>query len=266
MQQVSCEDVAFLDWPVSNCRAICLLLHDFNTTPKRFTQLGEFLAANNIYSIAPELFTHDAKKINSKENDKSFCRVNKLISRINKQYNNIPIFLCGEGYGSILAMNYAQSKSDTIAGVIAISPYFKFSYAIIRRLNVFIDNIFRPNKSYFLPIKTTMVTKNANYLTDNSSIEGARCKYSAEFLTGFFRMKSAVMRNAKKNTKPIFIMLAKDDLICENSKTHKYYQSLQVEDKQINYYDEYHALTVPKDKEMVFTDVASWLKGRSASM
>lgn len=266
LSPTNCVKSELLEWKVEKCRAVCILLHDFEASPYRFSALGRHLADSGVSVIAPDILTTSGSEtIKSNEIQDGLDQVYKLILKCKEKFEDTPVFLCGEGYGGVLALKFNQSHHELLDGVAVMSPFFKFSINMVKRFDLLMNLFLRPQKSYQLPIKTSMVTKNDAYINaDNSG--GRSLKYTAKFFVDYFSLAKAVYNQTNTVKNSLFFMLASDDLISQNNVSHIYYQSLEVEDKRIDYYPEFHSLSIPQNSQSVFNDLSEWILSRTLAI
>ncbi|HAR63351.1 MAG: hypothetical protein DKM50_10510 [Candidatus Margulisiibacteriota bacterium] len=259
--------INYLKWPTTKSQGTCIFLQDFNAKPSRFSALAEYLCNNGIYGVAPDILSpdirHDREVIRSNEIEASFEKINFLINEHKKKYKDTPIFLCGEGYGAVVALYFAQAFPSLLSGVIVLSPFFDISFNIIKKLSIIRDYFLRPQKSFCFPIKTSMVTKDQWYLDALNETGEKEYWYSAKFWGEFALMSKQVLFKKKKIKTPVFFLLADDDLLVDNKTANNFFQSLQVLDKKINSYPEFHALSVPVDRDTIYSDISEWIVSRS---
>lgn len=259
-----------LEWKVDKCRAVCILLHDFEASPSRFSALGQHLAGNGVSVIAPDILIPSSggsrsETIKSSEIDNGLEQIHRLILKCKEKFEDTSVFLCGEGYGGILALKFNQNHHELLDGVAVMSPFFKFSINMVKRFDLLMNILLRPQKSYQLPIKTSMVTKNDSYI-DSEDSGGRSLNYTAKFFMDYFSLAKTVYNQTNTVKNSLFFMLASDDLISQNNVAHVYYQSLEVEDKRIDYYPEFHSLSIPQDFRSVFNDLSEWILSRTLAI
>lgn len=249
-------------WIPDEMNAACILLHDFDSNPQRFSFLGEYLKSKGIACFAPFLFS-DNDKVDLNVISESNYKIQKIIQYLKENYLSVPLFLMGEGYGAVMSLKYSLMKENELDGVVLLSPVLGFSFMNLKRFDLWMDMLLKPECLHEFPIKPSMISKDFLNVEMVETSFSSKCSYTSKFLAEYMSVVKYVSGNQSDIDLPVCMILAKDDLVADNYLSFNLYENISSVDKYINFFSEYHSLSLALNKEDVFYDVFSWIKERT---
>ncbi len=229
-------------WPIdNNIQGIIVVLHGLGDHIDNYDEFASTMNRNNYIVCGLDMIgfgkTTDISKIGYYENRKEAYKnivedVNTYIKKIKETYNNIPVYILGFSFGSVVARSYINNYSNDITGCILIgSPYidtkfmrfcrFYTSYLAVGKgwddRNVYlykktIENFNKTFENKQIPswlntnVSALMRIKDDPYATARLTLSGYYVLYDLILRS---ESKKAI-KNIRKDL-PILIMSGKDD-------------------------------------------------------
>lgn len=246
---------------VKGGKGTVVLIYGMGASANRFKDLVKNLKKNKISCYILEVQGYGKTKGLRGHVDKFEQYTNdldKLFKIVKKENKHKPLFLFGESLGGLIALKYCILHPNNFERLIAITPAL-FNIMPLPALRMFINGFVNPKKIYDMPFTPQMITrdKKMQKQIDEDPLENtlASARLNVQIL---FNMIGVGMK-AKKITIPTLILTAGKDKLVSTRVAERFYKKLRCKKKYKNYKNMLHALTVEKDKEIVFKDIITWM-------
>jgi alpha-beta hydrolase superfamily lysophospholipase len=257
------NDVYFRKWVCKNSRAIILAIHGMGAHSERYMDMAKFLNSKKIstYSIAlrgyGELFEKKCYRI------KDFCNdIKKLKEIIIKENPGKPIFILGESMGALIAHVNVMQYDNNFSGIIEIAPVYKdiMKINLLNRIKIAFLSILFPNSLIKMPFKTEELTRDKKMIFKLTKDKRETRVASAGLLLDILLNQIKVALFIKKIKLPVLFLLAQKDMLGDTNYNIKLFNKLNCDKELKAYKDSYHALTIEKNRKVVFKDIYNWIK------
>ena len=256
----------YIEWAAQETNAVVLFIHGMGAHGQRWNDLAEILKESNVSSFAFDLQGFGDTK-GRRGDIKSFDEYTKFIGElykvISQKYIRVPIFICGESMGGVIAINAALQMSKSFAGLIAVSPAFKgrLKFSLLQYVGIGLSLLLYPKKLFHVPFSSQMCTQDTEYLDKMEADKREHRLASARFLFNFLNLQKRVVKSAPNLDIPVLFLSPEIDTVVDSNVTKEVFEKLDPNKKQIKIYkDMYHALTIDVNRHQVFVDIKSWIK------
>jgi len=258
--------ITYRVWAASSPRAVLLLVHGLGAHSGRWEPLADFFLKNSIssYSIELEGF---GETVGLKGHIDSFDTyiegVLSLNGIIRKENEGKKVFLLGESMGALVSILTAARARELFDGLICISPAFKSSlkFALSDYLKIFLSLIFNPKRQFEVSFNSSMCTQDEAYLQkmDNDPKEHRLATAKLLWNIALAQIKACGLKSI--GLPVLFLIAGKEDRIADAKASKKVFNGLKAGDKEIiQYPDMLHALSIEKDRGLVFRDILRWIE------
>ncbi len=268
LKRVPNTDIIYKSWVNNENKAVFILIHGLGAHADRWKFLAEYFLNQNISSYALALKGF-ADMGNTKPHIQSFRiyhnDILNLRDQVKKMHPGRKIFLVGESMGGNIAFNLAAENPGLFDGLICISPAFanaiRFSFG--QYLELIYGLIFEPDKQIFLPFTVEQCTQDTDYQKVMKNNPQELRTASAKLLLNILLEQLHSSSLVKKLTTPVLFLLSLKDTMVNPQASKNIFNKIEIEDKKlIGYEDMRHALSIEKERDWVFQDLAKWVNGR----
>lgn len=260
--------VTYRQWNAPLPKAVLLLVHGLGAHGRRWNFLADFCLQNNISSYAIELrgfgetegLRGDVENFNIYYSDiRSLCGI------IRRENPDRKIFLIGESMGALISFLSAAQEPDQFSGIILLSPVFKsrLSMPSLVYFKIFFSLFYQPRKQFYVPFDSQMCTRDIAYQKIMDSEPQEHRLATARLLLAIVFSQVSVQFFKKRMRIPVLFLLAGKDTFSDTNSSRRFFQSLNINDKEIVLYPQmHHALSIELDREKVFEDMLKWIEIR----
>jgi alpha-beta hydrolase superfamily lysophospholipase len=247
-------------------RATLIFIHGYNEHSGRYEPVIKYF--QNHYNVY--LYDHrghgrsDGVRFFAKSFDDFILDLDAFISLVTSLEDNQEIFLVGHSMGGQILLNYlAKNNPATVTGFITSGANITLKTKI---------NIFKRYLTYslaeHLPQMKVPHGLNTKWLSRDKKIVRAYNKdpligssITARLATELLHNQKTILKYAPHITLPGLMLHGGDDHICDKKGSKCFFEKLNSKDKELKIYPGfYHEIFNEIDREIVFADMASWLK------
>ena len=253
------------EWLVAEANAHLLLVHGYAEHSGRYDHFAKFLNTKEI-----SVTSFDQRGYGKSDGLKGYIdRFSTYISDLEEIRAHIkaPVFLMGHSMGGLIATQYIQSHNDNqIKGLISSSSLLEIDPKLSPLLQAL-----APILGFLFPklqtekLDKTYITRDPKelekYMNDPLMyLGGTRARTGAEMLKA---IQEARLGFNKINL-PLLALHGDADRLTMPGGTKKLHADASSADKTLKIYPElYHELLNEPEKEMIMSDIASWILERS---
>lgn len=252
--------------PVSETKGVFIFLHGFNDYATRFKLFYNRINNLGLTVIGFDLPGHgdsSGEKGTIPEYQELTDDLDKAFNIIKSRYSDLPIFICGHGFGGSLAVGCILQHQNTVTSLLLLSPTFKPSYAlpkVIQEMTSYISNI-APNVGV-IEIEPAFLSRNPEmveqFKTDPQIYRG---KINAKTVTILSQAGSKALKQAKLITLPVWMGHGEDDRYASVKGSELFFNQIGSVDKNYKCYPKaYHDLLHDLNSDEVIQDIIIWLE------
>ena len=178
-----------------------------------------------------------------------------------RRHGTPKVHLLGHCFGAIPSTAFASQYPDILQSLILSTPaiYTKTGVYFGEKIQILKSELTKNYKYIPIHIKPEQFTENPQYLKyikeDSLTLK--------EVTTSLYFQVALARRDIKKNRQnlsmPVFIGIAAEDTICDNSANVNFFNSIPTQRKtQISYRNAKHIIEFSDDKETFFNDLKAW--------
>jgi acylglycerol lipase len=166
---------------------------------------------------------------------------------IKRQHRGQRLIMIANCWSAKLATVFAQSNYEStdhtlvppLAGLILNAPaiYTRVDFSLLTKLEIAMEFIMGGNsrsKYWPIPLTTSMLTRNTDFLDFLDSDSLRLTKATTSFFAQTFFLTKRAQRSAKFIKIPVLILQGEDDLIVNTEKLEIWYQQIAAKDKSIH--------------------------------
>ncbi len=225
------------------------MLHGFTSSPFEMRELGERLYHQDFTVHIPLLPGHGTNPANLRKNNwyDWFATAKNELFQLRKRCKKV--YVIGLSMGGTLALHLAAHYE--INGVAALAPglYLKNKFAILSHL---LKPVVRYSRKYSGPdIKADVKTITYS-------------KIPVRAISELLKLFKHVKHDLKDIYTPLLIIYSSDDHVINGKSAKTIYKTVSSQNKRIlELTNSYHIITLDNEKEIVFTEISSFLKSLS---
>lgn len=172
------------------------------------------------------------------------------------------VHVVGHCFGAIPATAFACRSPMMVRSLILPTPglYTYTDLTTGEKLKVAGSNTFRRVSYLPIPLAAEMFTDDPAY---QQFVKSDPLTLREATTTTFYQTHKArkyIEHHRQNLTMPVFMALAKHDVICDNAADQKFLDGIPAAPKRLRSYEARHILEFSKDRDPFFTDLATWLK------
>jgi alpha-beta hydrolase superfamily lysophospholipase len=252
--------------PATRTRGVVVIVHGFNSHSGQY-----FWVADQLVSHGLSVYALDHRGRGKSEGDRFYVEtiadyvkdVDALVELARSREPGLPVFMLGHSAGGVISCTYALEHQSKLAGLICESFAFQipapdFALTIIKGL------------SHIAPHAHVLRLKNGDFSRDPAVVRGmdadpliANEVQPAETVAAMVRADERLKKEFPLITLPLFILHGTEDRATRPSGSQFFYDTAGARDKTLKLYEGYyHDLLNDTGKEVVMTDIASWIRAR----
>lgn len=260
--------IFYREFECASPAAVMVLLHGLGGHSGRFSELGGYLSKSGIKTYAMDLNGFGqmtAMRGHIRNFNVFYPEVASLIEFAKKQFPGKKIFLLGECLGGLIALNFCIGHQSDIDGLILLSPLIAEKFAIPTRSKIEIayNSVFNPMNYHYAFFEAKLFTRDPDMARKIDSDPLEIRSFSARTFPSILRAMRRARANADKIRLPMLMLLAGEDKMVPVKAASSYFERIPSPDKTLKLYPQmYHAMYLDLNREVVFKDIADWLKAR----
>jgi len=266
LQSLKEQNILYRRWGPADPKAILLLIYGLGAHTGRWEFLANFFSQKGYACYAIELRGFGETKDLPRghvDSLKIYYRDSfELFRFIQKKNPGKKVFVLGESLGGLIAFVMASLYASDLAGLIAISPYFKSSLRLplYEYSLIFFSLLYNPRKLFHIPFNAAMLTHDPEHQKVIES-DPRELRFSSSGLLFMILLEQLrAKRLAKSIELPTLFLLAGKDLLVDPKESKAVFKHLKTADKTLIEYPEMlHALSIEVGREKVFSDILGWL-------
>jgi len=264
------DDVFYRHWPVSEARAVILLVHGLGEHSGRYQDLASFMNARRIAVVAPDHVGHGLSP-----GPRAFCRrasdftapLDTLRDMIDDWYPGQPCFLVGHSMGGLISARYLLDHQCEFAGC-ALSgaalemtePPSTITLWISRLISLVWPTL------GLLQLDASEVSRDPvvvqKYVDDPLVHSG---KISSRLVTELFVMMDEVVAGRAGITLPMLILHGEADAMTAPQGSRNFHAPIGSDDKALQIYPGlYHEIFNEPERMAVMGELAEWIVSHTA--
>ena len=264
------SNIFYQSWIKPNAKRVLILQHGFGEHSDRYGNIIEKLKDDDFNIYALDSRGHGRSDGKRGHVDQFQYYIDDLadlvhIAREEQKINKVS--LLGHSLGGVIALQYSLEgfNQENLDALILSSPGLKVKMDFEKEVKKFVGELV----ASFLPDTMIGANLDLNYLSHDKSVIDAykkdkltHGKVSFQMATNLFNLSKALYEKASHLHVPILIIHGEDDGIIDVNGSRDLFRHLTVEKKFIKTYAGlYHELMneLPKDREMVLTDIVEFL-------
>jgi acylglycerol lipase len=247
--------------------AVVILIHGMGAHQGRWASLMEFLRGKNIRAYGFDLrgFGSDTGIKGHVGSFKEYYEsIDAVLTLAKGQNPGKKIFLLGESMGGLIAFCHV-AKHAGADGLILISPAFgsRMNIPPSQMLTMILSLFTAPKRQFVMPFDSKMITSDPEMqkILDSDTLEHRLA--TPKLLINIIIEQVKSIYYARTIRVPVLFLLAGDsmDLLVDPKASKKIFAALhhKFRDQLKQYQGMLHALSIEKDRDIVFADLADWL-------
>jgi acylglycerol lipase len=261
-------NISYKHWKSTHApKAIVVFAHGFNSHSGYFQWTAEQLITENfdVYAIDfPGRGNSDGERYYMADYGQFVNELDKLINIAQSALPGLPTFLMGHSAGGVLSSIYTLDHQDKLSGFICESfayqvPAPDFAVAVLRGLSHVFPHahVLKLKNEDFSRNKQIVDFMNSDPLIAN---EVQPTKTVQQLSLADARLKSEMT----KIKLPLLILHGTADKATRPSGSQELFDNVASKDKTLKFYEgHYHDLLNDVDREIVYSDIVSWLNQRA---
>jgi len=256
-------------YPGKNSASRIIFLHGAGEYSEKYTRFAEWFAGRDVDVFLLDLRGHGASggPVCHVQNFNEYAQDLDIFVRfVDKGWEHKKTFLIAHSLGGLIAMFYSLNFSYAFDGVVACSPCLGLRLKVepIRNWLALFFNKFLGDKPFSSHIKPIMATHDRYILKKFRKDPLIHHIVTASFYVQMRFAMRYLAEHAHDFKKPILILQAGDDKICDAGATERFYNAVGSSDKKFKVYPGfYHELLNEVKKEEPYSDIFNWIKERT---
>ena len=257
----------FRSWhPTDTARGVVVIVPGFNSHSGYYTWVGEQLVADGLAAYAIDLRgrgNSDGERFYIDRFSEYISDVASLVKLVKAREPGLPVFLLGHSVGGVVACLFAIDNQAELAGLICESfahqvPAPEFALAVFKGL------------SHVAPHAHVLRLKNEDFSRDPKVVTAmdtdpliARETQPTQTLAEMVRADERLKQEFPRITLPVMILHGMADKATKPSGSQFFFSAAGSKDKTLKlYHGMYHDLLNDVEKDIVMSDITSWIDAR----
>jgi len=258
-------EIFFQSWCVDKPKGVLVIAHGVGEHSGRYQNIVQRLAGSDISIYAMDHRGHgrSSGRRGHVDSFKDYIYDLKIfIDLIREETQNLSVILLGHSMGGVIAIHYALTYPEDLAGLVVSSPgiapvmpvptwKIKIGEFLSRRM---------PRFTMATGLPADYLSKDAAVVRAYNSDPLVHGVVSARWYTEFTAAAEECLRRAVELSLPIFLFHGKEDRIVDYRATQKIYERASSRKKDIVLYEGlYHETMNEIEKDRVLKDVSDWI-------
>lgn len=252
--------------PTGPARAVMVIAHGFNSHSGQYLWVAEQFASHGL-----AVYALDHRGRGKSDGERFFVEkfedyttdLHTLVKLAKSREPGLPVFLLGHSAGGVISCGYALEHQDELAGLICESFAFQvpapdFALAVLKGL------------SHVFPHAHVLRLKNEDFSRDPKVVQSmnedpliANEVQPTQTVAQMVLADERLKRDFPLITLPVLILHGTLDKATKPSGSQLFYDTTGSTDKTLKLYEgHFHDLLNDVDKEVVMTDIQSWIDAR----
>ena len=253
------QNIIFRSWTVRRPDYILLAVHGIGAHSERWRYLGEYLKNTSVYAL--ELRGCGDNPLPAPVYSFAGLRkdITEMCNYIRQRHPKKKIILIGESMGGLIAFDYASQNID---GLVCLSPAFKsllkfrwYEYLLFPLLFIF------PRLKLRIHFSAKMCTEDKKVQDQLKSDRRETRRIPGGLLLAILFAQLRCRRKAGKLKVPVLFQLAGKDEMVSTAASKQIYKKIPSRKKLIVYKNSRHALSIEKNRNIIFRDIQKWVEG-----
>ena len=259
------DGIRYQTYGVEDPRAAVVCIHGLGAHAGRWDFLGAYFRERRIavyaielrgFGTTPDIQGHvDSFHVYYRD-------IQALHAIMCRDHSGIPIFICGESMGGLIAFEAAQRYPSLFRGLIASSPAFKsrMRFSLWTYISFAFACVIKPTMQFRMPLHYPCCTRDTEYQKLMDSDPREHRWATAALLRSILGAQSRAGSAAVRLPIPALFLIAVDDQVVDPNVSKKIFSRIRFADKTlIEYPGMCHTLPVEIGKEKVFKDIEEWI-------
>lgn len=259
--------IATKSWkPEGKPKAVMILVHGFNAHSGYMEWPAEQFVADGF-----AVYALDLRGRGNSEGERFYVEkfsdylgdVHKLVQIARTEEPDAPVFFLGHSAGGVIASSYVFEHQSEIAGLICES--FAFDVGLPHLVQLALQGV-----SHLAPHVHVFSLNNADFSRDAAHVERmnndpliAKESQPAETATEMLKAAERLKDNMPEFKVPVFIIHGTEDKATRPAGSQYFFDNTGSTDKTLKLYEGHvHDLLADTDKEIVMSDILSWVNER----
>jgi len=250
--------------PEDRSRAVVCLVHGMGEHSGRYAHVADALTQAGYVLFAFDIRGH-GKSSGPRGHTPSYEAllqdISSLLEVANKQFPQLPFFLCGHSLGGNLVLNYVLRRQSHLKGVIATDPWLRLAFEPPRFKIILaqITNYIWPSFSQKNGLDTKVLSRDSEVVHAYENDPLVHDHISSRMFIGIYQSGYWALEHASEFPIPLLIMHGGEDKIISVKASHEFantktkYCTLKIWDGL------YHEIHNEPEKEEVFKFLIGWL-------
>lgn len=247
-------------------RAVMVIVHGFNSHSGQYLWAAEQLIKNGIAVYALDLRGRgrsEGERFYVEKIEDFTDDVQTLVKTAKSENPNLPVYMLGHSAGGVTACVYALDHQSEIDGLICES--FAFELPVPDIVLTFLKGL-----SYITPHTHVFSLKNKDFSRDSAVVESMNNdifikgeSQPAQTAKTMINASARLAEEFPRITLPVLILHGTADKATKPSGSQHFYEQTGSTDKTLKLYEgHFHDLLNDVDKEVVMSDIQSWIDAR----
>ena len=252
-------------WNASNnAKAVLIVVHGLLEHSSMYKELAEVVNQHNIHLLAVDIRGFGKSSVNrlKKLTVENICKDLEIITHDTEElYPGLPRILYGFDLGALTVLSYASTKVRKIAGVIAVSPIFKWEHHQSSNRILFgtLVKRFFPNWMWEIKIFPEALSNNDKTAREISNDALVRNKIPVKLFIDILEFGRRISKCVYKINVPLLVMHGTDDEITSISFSKKFVQHTSEKTQLMEWEGFKHMIHKDTGKDQVFQYVVEWI-------
>lgn len=259
--------IATKSWkPEGKPKAVMILVHGFNAHSGYMEWPAEQFVADGF-----AVYALDLRGRGNSEGERFYVEkfsdylgdVHKLVQIARTEEPDAPVFVLGHSAGGVIASSYVFEHQSEIAGLICES--FAFDVGLPHLVQLALQGV-----SHLAPHVHVFSLNNADFSRDAAHVERmnndpliAKESQPAETAAEMLKAAERLKDNMPEFKVPVFIIHGTEDKATRPAGSQYFFDNTGSTDKTLKLYEGHvHDLLADTDKEIVMSDILSWVNER----
>lgn len=255
-------------YSAENSAARIIFLHGAGEYSDKYTRFAEWFSSRNVEVFLLDMRGHGRSGgavCHVSDFNEYILDLDIFLKFVDKGWGHKKTFLTAHSLGGLVAILYGLNFSYQLQGIIACSPCLGLRLRMepIKAWLALIFNKFLADKPFSNNIRPRIATHDKYILEKFRDDPLVHHVVTASFYVQLKMAMRHLKERAQNFKRPIFILQAGDDKICDIKAAERFYNKIASKDKKFQVYQRfYHEILNEVDREEAYNDIYNWLKAR----